>query len=321
MAVGIIGAGIAGPSCAAALDAAGIKSSLFDKGNQPGGRLSSLCLDTMAWDFGAQYLPQGSGPFARQVAVWRNAGLIAPWQAGPEGALVGIPSMAYLVEAQCAGRDIRFNAHVQGIDRRADGWWIFGPDLNYGPFDAIVIAVPPEQAVPLMTLHDFSMARGLIGVQSQPCWTAMVAFSMPVPIMPAYMRNIGPIAWAARNNSKPARPETECWVLQAAADWSISNLEIDKQSAASRLLAALCEHLGIDLPDTLFLKAHRWRFSQAAGERSQVAWNEDLCLGVCGDWCLASRIEGAWQSGRDLADRMIGTLFSAEGRPTASVTA
>jgi renalase len=321
MAVGIIGAGIAGLSCAAELEAAGIGCVLFDKGKRPGGRLSSLCLDAMAWDFGAQYLRPGSGPFSRQVASWRDEGLVAPWHAGPEGALVGVPSMASLVEAQCAGRDTRFNAHIHGIDRRANGWWIFGPGLDEGPFDAVVMAVPPVQAIPLLTLHDFPMARELIGVRSLPCWTAMVAFSMPLANVPAYLRNVGPIAWAARNSSKPGRPESECWVLQANAEWSIRNLEIERHEAATLLLEAFSEHSATDLPDAIFLKAHRWRFSQAFGERRQAAWNEALGLGVCGDWSHTSRIEGAWRSGRDLAERIIGSMPAAQGRVRAEIKA
>lgn len=317
MTVGIIGAGMAGLSCAAELEAAGIACVLFDKGKRPGGRLSSLRLDGMAWDFGAQYLCPGSETFARQVTSWRDEGLLVPWQAGPEGALVGVPSMASLVEAQCSGRDIRFASHVRGIGRRVDGWWIFGPNLAEGPFRAIVVAVPPEQAIPLLTLHDFSMARGLIGVRSEPCWTVMVAFAGPLRSLPAYLRNLGPIAWAARNNSKPGRPETECWVLQADSDWSIRNLETDRHDVAARLLEAFIEHSATDLPDVTFVKAHRWRFSQMSGQRGQTVWNGDLCLGVCGDWCLTPRIEGAWQAGRDLADRMIGTFIAPQSRLTA----
>ena len=318
MIVGIVGAGIAGLSCADRLGAQGIASVLFDKGKRPGGRLSSLTLENMAWDFGAQYLRPGSGRFAQQVAAWRDAGLLASWRDGPDSALVGVPSMASLIEAQCAARDVRFSSHIQRIDRKPSGWWVWGPDLKEGPFDAIIVAVPPEQAIPLLSLHDFSMARDLIGIRSHPCWTAMVGFSEPIPHLPAFMQNVGPIAWAARNNSKPGRPAAECWVLQAGLDWSTRNLEMDRNDAASRLLAGFAEHLTVDLPKATFLKGHRWRFSQTHGERGTTEWNENLGLGVCGDWCLSPRIEGAWISGQDLADRVIGSLAVSKGKMVAN---
>lgn len=308
MKVAIIGAGIAGLSCAAGLETEGISATLFDKGKRPGGRLSSLRIGTMAWDYGAQYLEEGSGSFARQASLWREAGLLAEWPAGPEGALVGVPAMASLVEAECEKREVRFNAHIHRIDRSPNGWWVRGSGLSEGPFDGCAIAIPPEQAIPLLTLHDFAMARDMIGVHSQPCWTVMVAFREPVPGLPAFLRDIGPLAWAARNTSKPGRPGSECWTLQAGRDWSIANLEIDKDDVAARLLSAFADHLPSGLPETTFLKAHRWRFSQIADKRAQTAWNDLLALGICGDWCLDPRIEGAWRSGRILASRIIDSL-------------
>lgn len=311
MIVGIIGSGIAGLSCAHQLESYGIASIIFDKGKRPGGRMSSLVLEDMAWDFGAQYFCEGTGSFALQVTAWKEKGLVSPWIGGPDGALVGNPSMASLVEAQCDGRDVRFGTHVQRIDWTRSGWWVLGPELREGPFDAIIVAVPPEQAIPLISLHDFTMASELIGMQSQPCWTAMVAFSEPLVDVPAFMREITPIAWAARNNSKPGRPDTECWVLQAGLDWSIQNLEIERNEAADGLLAAFADCLGMKLPKPIFLKAHRWRFSQVSDEYGRSTWNKQLRLGVCGDWCVAPRIEGAWQSGQDAAALAVGSLIAS----------
>ncbi|MGA8880775.1 MAG: FAD-dependent oxidoreductase, partial [Azonexus sp.] len=51
----LIGAGIAGLSCATALQQAGLKVSLFDKGRGPGGRMSTRRGDDWQCDHGAQY--------------------------------------------------------------------------------------------------------------------------------------------------------------------------------------------------------------------------------------------------------------------------
>jgi renalase len=41
-------------------------------------------------------------------------------------------------------------------------------------------------------------------------------------------------------------------------------------------------------------------------------WDAELSLGVCGDWCLGRRVEDAWQSGADLAARMLKTFRSGK---------
>jgi hypothetical protein len=44
------------------------------------------------------------------------------------------------------------------------------------------------------------------------------------------------------------------------------------------------------------------------GGNGAPLWNADLKLGACGDWCMAARIEDAWLSGHELADRVVETL-------------
>lgn len=308
MKVAIIGAGIAGLACADRLKANGVEPVLFDKGKRPGGRLSTLQLDDLAWDFGCQLVRAESPAFAAQVAAWTEAGLLAPWNEGPDGALVGVPGMNALVAAQCAQHDVRFGALVQRIESDGLSWFLSGPDLCEGPFAALVIAIPSEQAAPLLSLHDLDMAREAAAARSRPCWTAMVAFDQPLDGVPAYLQDRGAIAWAARNNSKPGRGGAECWVIQASAEWSQQHLELDRDDVAERLLSLFAAECGTALPETTFLKAHRWRFALAFGQRGATVWNPRLRLGACGDWCMGPQVEGGWLSGVELADQVLAAL-------------
>ena len=147
MQVAIVGAGIAGLSCATALEAEGCVVTLFDKGKRPGGRLSSLVLGERQWDFGAPYLVARNRRFADEVARWQQQGFAAGWPDGPMGAMVGVPAMSALVAEQCAGRAVHFNAQVQRLEQGLGGWRIVGPEFAEGPFDAVVVAVPECDAV------------------------------------------------------------------------------------------------------------------------------------------------------------------------------
>ncbi|MFM5950285.1 MAG: NAD(P)/FAD-dependent oxidoreductase [Novosphingobium sp.] len=318
MRVGIVGAGMAGLACAARLKSSGIETVLFDKGKRPGGRLSTLSLDSQAWDFGAQYFKAGEGSFAAQVALWRQAGLVADWDGGPDGALVGVPAMASLIEAQSGDHDVRFGSLVQRIESDGLSWFLSGPGLREGPFAALVIAIPSEQAAPLLSLHDLHMAREAAAARSQPCWTVMAGFPQPVPVGLDYLADIGAIAWAARDNSKPGRQSGECWVIQAGPEWTQRHLEADRDDVASQLLAIFAAEAAAALPNPSFLKAHRWRFALSYGQRGQTLWNPKLRLGACGDWCQSPPIEGAWRSGTELAERIAATCALGEKRPQAA---
>lgn len=65
--VGIEGAGIAGLSCAHVLREAGVPVTLFDKGREPGGRLSTR-RGEFAFDHGAQYFTADDDAFRSAVA-------------------------------------------------------------------------------------------------------------------------------------------------------------------------------------------------------------------------------------------------------------
>ncbi|WP_296680790.1 NAD(P)/FAD-dependent oxidoreductase [Novosphingobium sp.] len=308
MQVAIVGAGIAGLSCASRLADRGLKTALFDKGNRPGGRLSTLVIDDMEWDFGAQFIENPQEPFSAALNDWIGAGLVAPWHGGPEHSFVPVPHMQSLVAALCNGHDVTFGAAVQQIERRPGGWFVRGADFASGPYDAVVIATPAEQAAPLLSLHDLVLAREAAAVRSAPCWTAMVGFGEPLPNVPVTIGDRDGVIWAARNTSKPRRGSAECWVLEAGPEWSRQNLEEAREDVATQLLALFAAEAGISLPEPTFLKAHRWRFARPHGTAGRTLWNERLHLGACGDWCIDATIAGAWQSGTALGERIAAEL-------------
>ena len=95
--IAIIGAGMAGLSCAVALARRGHKPVLFDKGRGPGGRMATRRADVngteVRFDHGAQYLTARDPRFVEAVEGWQSAGIVAPWPAAGEDAYVGTPAM------------------------------------------------------------------------------------------------------------------------------------------------------------------------------------------------------------------------------------
>ena len=308
MRVGIVGAGMAGLACAERLARDGGDVSLFDKGKRPGGRLASVAIDHMSWDIGAQYFTARDPRFVEQVEKWLDAGWVAPWPDGPGGAFVGLPSMASLVAAQCARFDARFGSPVRRIERDAAGWHVAGEGFREGPFSALVVAVPAEQAAALLALQDLGLARDVAAVRSTPCWTAMVAYAEPVPGQLSALYDRGPFARAIRSRSKPGRGPAECWVLQAGADWSRAHLDMPRDEIAALLQDEFAAELGCTLPPAIFAKAHLWRFALPFGQHGAPIWNEALRLGACGDWCIGPTIEEAWLSGHALAAEIMEAL-------------
>ncbi|MEJ6011585.1 NAD(P)/FAD-dependent oxidoreductase [Novosphingobium aquae] len=305
MNIAIIGAGIAGLSCADALQDAGHCPVLFDKGRGPGGRMSTRRVQTplgeAAFDHGAQYFTARDPGFKRLVDSWQRSGVAAPWPQSGTDAWVGVPGMNAVTRQMAAAHDVAWGHQVTAMVRRAGSWWLTGPAGETGPYDAAVLAIPAEQAAVLLSLHDFAMARKALMVRSQPCWTGMFVFDHPLAGVPPVMRNRGDIAWAARNSAKPGRSGPEAWVVQASATWSAAWLEAPADEVAGLLHRALAQAAGCIIPEPLVATAHRWRYALSVGTGDGALWNPDLGLGACGDWLMGPRVESAWLSGRKLA--------------------
>lgn len=312
--VAIVGAGMAGLSCAAQLVRAGHKVSLFDKGRGPGGRMSTRRMATPLgeahFDHGAQYFTVRDPAFMAQVACWSASGVAAPWPAAGTGAWVGVPTMNAVIKDMADQHDVTFGWHVRGLVRRGGAWHLTGETTGgalaeAGPFDAVVVALPPEQAAAIVALHDLSLASTALAARSQPCWTGMFAFAERLPCTTDTVREAGLIGWAARNSAKPGRYGPEAWVVQASPLWSSQHIEDDATAVAETLLTALGEALDIAMPAPVVATAHRWRYAMSTGSNLGALWSDTSKIGICGDWLLGPRVENAWISGRTLAMQMM----------------
>lgn len=319
----IVGAGIAGLSAADELQRAGWSVQVFEKARGVGGRAATRREAAHQFDHGAQYFSCRTPAFAEQVAIWSAAGCAQPWngrivaitdgQPSPRESrhprYVGVPGMNSIGRALAAGIDCRCGVQVTAL-RHTDEWRLELGNGDTWSGDALVLTPPPVQSAALLA-HVTSPVRGqLAEVAMQPCWALMLAFDQPLAVdfAAAYIDAASPLAWCARDSSKPGRSRGERWVVHARADWSQRNLEIDSAAATRELLAAFMEWIG-DLPKPVLQRAHRWRFAQASKPLDEKSlYDPSLRLALAGDWCAGSRIEGAWLSGRDAAARIASSV-------------
>ena len=321
--IGIIGAGLAGLTCARVLQDHGLDVTLFDKGRAPGGRMSRRRAEPFAFDHGAQYFTVRDPVFRRYVESWREDGVVDVWQGrpvmlGPDGIqdvempderYVGVPGMNAIAKHLAADLDVRAGIEVSGLVRDEGGWRIEASGLTEAVHvDLVVLAIPPVQATSLLSAAP-DIAGRLSDVEMSPCWAVMLGFDerLDLPFDAAKVSD-GPIAWLARNSSKPMRDGAESWVLHAEPGWTETNLEANAEDVLPLLLASFRELTEISTAPT-YAKAHRWRYALAHRPLGDVClFDQDLRLGVSGDWCLAGRVEAAFQSGAALAGRILGKL-------------
>jgi predicted NAD/FAD-dependent oxidoreductase len=259
--------------------------------------------------------------FCAEVLRWRQEGWVA--SAGEAGLWVGVPSMSTLTRRLAAPLALTASTSIAAAERRSDGWILRASDqagaLADLRYDAVVIAVPAEQAMPLLAASPALQAR-LACVRSEPCWAVMAAWDVPLGLPVAHLApNIGPLAAAWRADTKPQRPVVagiaERWVLQGREDWTRRHLDIDPAMVAKELLSAFGLAAKVALPAPIHRVAHRWRFAQIAQPATDpFGWDPQAGIGGCGGaWrCtdaaeVVDGFERAWLSGTRLAEAMCGS--------------
>lgn len=337
--VAVIGAGIAGLSCASALEARGVKAVVFDKGRGVGGRTSTRRGPAAAgpaaaglvgpaaaglvgpdpargWDHGAVCFLAEEPSFIAQAEAWAARGLIAPWPVletpptGAAGSWVGTPSMSAIAQHLAAGLEVRVGHPIERLERSARGWRLHGGSVEPNErFNAVVLTAPPPQARALLEDVAPQLAELLLSTWLQPCWTLLAVSELqsePTPI-----RRVGPghlpdgISSLVCEDTKPGRlphPDGTRWLMQSSADWARAHLELRAEEVVALLREKLAEAIEAPIKHA---SAHRWRYARVhrALGRDCVA-DTDLGLVLAGDFCRGDGIENAWLSGRAAAEAL-----------------
>jgi len=318
--VAVIGAGLAGLSCATQLQANGFQVQLFEKSHGPSGRMSTRNGDGWSADHGAQYFTAREPLFVQELNAWISAGVAGAWHPSlkvfegnqwrdgslMESRYVGIPGMSSPGKYLAKNLSIEFNQTIDQISYQNNQWFLHSSETGNveSQFDLLVIALPASQAFILTKSVDQTIEGSISPFSMLGCWTVMALFSeKPIVSFDAAFVNDEIVSWVSKNNSKPGRTGQESWTIQANPQWSQEWIELDKEEACKRILEC-AKKLGFDFHNAE-ISVHRWRYASGAISPSpEFSFFKNMNLGLCGDWLHGGRVEGAWLSGYKLADKI-----------------
>ena len=341
--VALIGAGIAGLSCATKLQKAGYKVTLFEKSRGVSGRLSTRSNVTWQCDHGAQYFTARDPIFAAEVERWVNADIARLWQPGLkvfDGVnfeaktekhessnlrYVGYPRNNMPSKWLAASLHVETETTITEIVKTGQRWQLFSKEhgLITERFDMLIFSIPAPQARIILERIDTPLLTLCDSVAMRPCFALMLNLKHKLSCdFDGLFINNGPLSWAARDSSKPGRiknlsndHESETWVLHASSDWSLANIDVAIEEVAQKMLTAfkiiLQSGSNLEAADQLDhalheYSIHRWLYADCAQfSESVFGWDHHQNIGLCGDWLNGGKVQGAWLSGLMLAKQII----------------
>lgn len=319
--VAIIGAGLAGLSCATRLQQLGCEVEIFEKSRGPSGRMSTRQGDGWVADHGAQYFTARDPLFIDALDSWIHEGVVSLWNPkmgvyengqwhehhSHEKRFVALPGMNALGKYLANHLTLHANQTIDQLIPINHQWQIHSKEFGLinSVFDYLVLAIPAPQASALTQGHANEIQSVCNLVNMNGCWTVMARFTdQPKFPFDAAFVNGEKISWICRNQSKPQRDGKESWTIHASPQWSQEHIELNENDANAQLLQC-AQNLGFDYRSAE-ISTHRWRYASGYAEGNpEFFFLPELNFGLCGDWLHSGRVEGAWLSGRKLADQIM----------------
>ena len=325
--IAIVGAGMAGLTCAQQLHQAGYRVVVVDKSRGLGGRMATRRLQGTHADHGVCYLKPKDERFQalldrlldrKVLRVWTDSiselnesgHIQVPQTRSPRYAsTMGITAIAKFL---ATGLTIRLNHRVESLQALDSGWKLNFEDGAIAA-KSLVIAIPaPQAAMLLETLPNSDLLPQVQSVEFDPCITAIAVYPHEIQakisglnwqaIASTQHPNIG---WIGIDSSKQLDPVQPVLVIQSNATFAKKYLEAaDLQDVGQQLLNQAADIVvpWVASPETL--QVHRWRYAFAKNPLPQafVASAMNPLLVSTGDWCGGNRVESAFLAGLATAD-------------------
>ena len=318
--VAIIGAGVTGLATASRLSPRNYR--IFEKSRGPGGRLASKRMDAVRADIGAQFFTVRDHRFQVAVESAVAAGFVTQWKpnmgtfqdhqpiASPDhqARFVGHPYMNSLGRFLSQDIEIQTESRVQMVEPNGDLFRLILTSQETLTADCVLVTAPVDQMVAMLQHFDVEQLGSRFAMD--PTWTTVLSVEEPLrgsvgESFDALFGGDHPLFdFIAVENSKPGR-QSNYIVVHATPEWSTQHLESDPAEISELIREAFSETFQVTTQARL---SHRWRYARPTNPKftaQKRIYQVSPNLWVAGDYLAGGRVEGAYLSGLEAAERIL----------------
>lgn len=315
--IAVIGAGVAGLTCAKQLQDRGFDVVVLDKSRGLGGRVATRRLHNTRVDHGLPFW-EIQGPFSSKLTQGLAAKkLLQPWgdrlyQMRDDNSLVRLPSaqryitpdginaIAKVLAARLKVQR-QFRAIKLTVDPAAQIWHIDSENDSIQA-QGVVLAIPAPQAIDLLTASALDILPKLHEVSFHPCITVMAGYDRNCPALgwqALQLKGDRDLAWIIRDSSKYHHSPQATFVFHSTPEFAQNYLDATNLKPAQTKLLHAAQPIQPEFASPQWIQTHRWRYARTHQPLNQpyLLTQTPLPLICCGDWCLGDSVEAALQSG------------------------
>lgn len=310
----VIGAGISGLLCAAALQAAGKRVGVLDKGRGPGGRMSTRRgMGESRIDHGAQFFTVRDMRWQAWVDRMLAEGVVrewfrqAPWDSKPEGypRYCGVSGMNAVPKYLARDLEVVRSARVVSLQWMNGIWLVESAEGNRYAGRELVLSTPLPQAWNLLDTSGLHWVTNgtrakLQAVRYEKGLATLVRLkgASAVPPPGCLKLDEDALVWVADNQQKGISKEPAL-TLHASAAFAERHWDSPDEVRGNLMLEAAAPWLGSGVSE---FACHRWGYTLPLNPFEKPYYrNSALNLTLVGDAFGGPRVEGAALSGIEAA--------------------
>ena len=305
----ILGAGIAGLSCARRLEALGLTVQVVDKSRGVGGRMATRRIGDATFDHGAQFFTVRSDAFRDVVDQATAAGSVKVWCNGFDEPADGYPrfcgtqgmtSLAKWLAGELTG-EVRLGETVV--------------DLHELPSRSYVLTAPVPQSLAVLSFSRLlpppPLAIEMAQIAYKPTIAVLITLAEPATGMPGH----GGIQFAddpdlafISDNSAKGISQTPALTIHLSNERSGAMWDATDENVVAAALDLASQHM--DAPAVAATQVQRWRYAGPVEVHPDpaVVWGTEPVVALAGEAFAGPKVEGAFLSGLAAADAIAATL-------------
>ena len=292
---------------------------IFDKSRGPGGRSSTRRVEHVGvFDHGLQFICPKKKEF-KLFLKQHLTSFVKEW----DGEFILFEENKKIEKKKYIGKSgnndfvkklISSNVHYQkellSIEKKDKKWLLEFKDNSKQECEKLILTIPLEQCKKIILPLNLDLK--VIG-SMEPNLTAMIAFDKSLGISAngyRFEKNFI-LGWAANESSK-IRSENntnlELWTLQSSlffAQKKFQDYRSNKEEVINLMVGEFLNLFNIKNTKIVHKDIHGWLYAFKKENFShKFYWNEEINLGICGDWMCGSKAEDAWSSASALSDQI-----------------
>jgi renalase len=333
----IIGAGIAGLSCARVLVGAGKTVRLIERSRGVGGRCATRRVDGQPVDHGLAFLHGQSPDFlevlhdvpGRWLDPWPSVVLGTGTPCQPNAFVHGARRMAHanginaFPKHLANGLDVVLETAVTGFELAGEDITVLakqrGEPTSFVARDVVLALAGPQSLALLdnpISSRNIETARALLTLlPSVPCATVIALYQPENAEVPPwdiwYPETSAALLLVAHDSAKRDNPQQIALVLQARPAWSSAILSTAEGVWVPQLLGDAARSIGSWVARPGTWQAHVWHHARTSPDCELAGpllldLERGRRVGIAGElFARGGGVQAAWQSGKQLALRLL----------------